>query len=336
MLPHKLNPFGVYETDMFLSVKKSSGTYEFTISGYDVNLYGLAFSPNNNMFSAINSDTFSGTTAEGAYIKQLARIDTSGITVRFNNLATDGVITDIFGTISDSSQMFYSGRLQTGSIPNLYLPNLTNGYQMFTVCANFTSSMGSLYLPKLVNGAQMFSVCNNAIGSIPTLDFPMLENAAQMFYQCNKFNGSIPGFNSPLLTDVERMFASCSNLTGTIPNMYFPDVINAYRMFYTCNNLTGSISNLYLPKLENAAQMFFGCNKMSFSGISAATWNINKNITNGALSTMFYNCKNMVANLTNLMAIFNKNFMQDPGTHLFTFFNCNSIVGFASIHANWK
>ena len=102
------------------------------------------------------------------------------------------------------------------------------------------------------------------------------------------------------------MFSGCIRLT-TLNNCTFNNINTAYSMFDGCTNLI-TLNNCTFNNINNA-------------------------------HSMFRDCSNLTGYSNQILRDANGNYIDthtDPGTRLYTFFNCVNLTDYNEINANWK
>jgi Leucine-rich repeat (LRR) protein len=154
--------------------------------------------------------------------------------------------------------IFLSSNQMSGSIPNLYLPNLVDLYldnnQLSGNVPNFnllnlqvisldnnqlSGTIPNFVLPNLRN---LYLSSNQLSGSLPNFNLPNLQN---LWLSNNQLSGNIPNLNLP---NLQVLYLNTNEISGTIPNFTLP---NLQVLFIYLNQLSGSIPNFNLPKLQN-------------------------------------------------------------------------------------
>ena len=158
----------------------------------------------------------------------------------------------------EPSTWFNDSEIETA---NLYMPNFSNGLQLFYANQTLKSFKGNLY--SILCGSYMFYLCKNLTSF--TSDLSSLIDGSSMFRDCSKLTSW--NIDLPMLTNGNNMFYGCTSLTSFTSNL--SSLTNGYEMFSGCNSLT----NVTLSGSLN-------CNSLSFSGSLKLTVDSLVNIIN--------------------------------------------------------
>ena len=134
---------------------------------------------------------------------------------------------------------------------DLYLPNLTDGSNMFSGCSSLTSFTGDL--SNLINGSNMFSGCTKLTSF--TGDLSSLEYCEDMFMDCTNlliFSSDLSSIGSAVYYQNNLMFRGCTGLTNVTLN----GTLNCNRLsFSSSSKLTvDSLMNIINALVDRTGQ----------------------------------------------------------------------------------
>ena len=188
----------------------------------------------------------------------------------------------LFDTSKITNMASTFAEINITTIPELNTSNVTSMTSMFKNCKNLIS-IPQLNTSNVTNMDSMFYGCEK-LSTIPELDTSNVTSMDSMFYGCEKLS-TIPELNFDNVNSMLSMFSGCTSLLTTPKISSKNPGISCGSMFSDCTSLQ-RIENLNFTEID-ASNMFVDCTSLT----EVATF---ENTIFDSISTMFYNCPNLV------------------------------------------